>query len=104
MSTLHAPPLSDHNVSHNSVSWGHLSPASRIRRANELMAINSKNAMLRRCPQIGDSMNEEKIPACPEGHGEMVPAMGEVKKGEIRRIEQNWECEACGKIVTLPFP
>jgi hypothetical protein len=34
----------------------------------------------------------------------MVPAMGEVKKGEIRRIEQNWACETCGKIVTLPFP
>jgi len=49
-------------------------------------------------------MNEEKVPECPDGHGEMVPAMGEVKKGEIRRIEQNWECEACGKIVTLPFP
>ena len=55
-------------------------------------------------PTIGDSMNEEKNPECPDGHGEMVPAMGEVKKGEIRRIEQNWECDTCGKIVTLPFP
>ena len=25
-------------------------------------------------------MNEEKIPECPEGHGEMVPAMGEVRE------------------------
>ena len=49
-------------------------------------------------------MNEEKIPECPDGHGKMVPAMGEVKKGELRRIEQNWECDTCGKIVTLPFP
>jgi hypothetical protein len=39
-------------------------------------------------PTMGDSMNEEKIPECPEGHGEMLPAMGEVKKGEIRKIEQ----------------
>jgi len=30
--------------------------------------------------------------------------MGKVKKGEMRRIAQNWESEACGKIVTLPFP
>jgi hypothetical protein len=29
--------------------------------------------------------------------------MGKVKKGEIRRIEQNWECEACGNIVTVPL-
>lgn len=35
--------------------------------------------------------------------GEMSPAMGEIKKGEMRRIEQNWECDACGRIVTLPF-
>ena len=28
-------------------------------------------------------MNQEKIPVCPDGHGEMVPAMGEVKKGEF---------------------
>ena len=48
-------------------------------------------------------MDTDKNPECPEGHGEMVPAMGEVKKGEIRRIEQNWECDTCGKIVTLPF-
>ena len=51
MSTLHVPPLSEHDVSHNSVSWGHRSPASWLRRANELMAINAKNAMLRSCPQ-----------------------------------------------------
>ena len=28
-------------------------------------------------------MNQEKNPKCPDGHGEMVPAMGEVKKGEF---------------------
>ena len=28
-------------------------------------------------------MNQEKNPECPDGHGEMVPAMGEVKKGEF---------------------
>jgi hypothetical protein len=31
-------------------------------------------------------MNEEKIPECPDGHGEMVPAMGEVK---IRRDKED---------------
>ena len=30
----------------------------------------------------------------------MMPAMGKVKKGEMRRIAQTWECEACVKIVT----
>jgi hypothetical protein len=34
-------------------------------------------------PTIGDSMNQEKNPECPYGHGEMVPAMGEVMKGEF---------------------
>ncbi len=55
-------------------------------------------------PTRGVSMDKDKNPECPEGHGEMRPAMGEVKKGEMRRIEQNWECDTCGKIVTLPFP
>jgi hypothetical protein len=49
-------------------------------------------------------MDKDKNPDCPAGHGEMMPAMGEVQKGELRRIEQNWECDTCGKIVTLPFP
>lgn len=48
-------------------------------------------------------MDEDKNPQCPECQGEMSPAMGEIKKGEMRRIEQNWECDACGRIVTLPF-
>jgi transposase-like protein len=55
-------------------------------------------------PTIGVSMDQDTNPECPAGHGEMMPAMGEVKKGEIRRIEQNWVCNTCGKTVTLPFP
>ena len=49
-------------------------------------------------------MNEEKIPECPEGHGEMVPAMGEVKKGELRRIEQTWGARPAGKSLRYPSP
>ena len=46
-------------------------------------------------------MNEEKIPECLEGHGEMVPAMGEVKKGEIWRIGSS---TPAGKVLCYPFP
>jgi transposase-like protein len=52
---------------------------------------------------IGVSMDEDKNPECPECQGEMLPAMGEVRKGEVRRIEQNWKCDACKRVVTLPF-
>lgn len=44
-------------------------------------------------------MNNDKNPECPEGHGEMVPEMGEVKREKIEKA--NWYCETCGKIVTL---
>jgi hypothetical protein len=68
------------------------------------MVVEGRKCYATHSPTTGVSMDKDKNPECPEGHGEMMPAMGEVKKGEIRRIEQNWECEACGKIVTLPFP
>jgi hypothetical protein len=68
------------------------------------MDVKARKCYATLLPTIGVSMDKDKNPECPDGHGEMVPAMGEVKKGEIRRIEQNWECDTCGKIVTLPFP
>jgi hypothetical protein len=68
------------------------------------MKVKARKCYATHPPPIGVSMDNDKNPECPAGHGEMMPAMGEVKKGEIRRIEQNWKCNTCGKVVTLPFP
>jgi hypothetical protein len=73
-------------------------------RTNQLMVVKARKCYATHSPRIGVLMDKDKNPECPDGHGEMVPAMGEVKKGELRRIEQNWECDTCGAIVTLPFP
>jgi hypothetical protein len=94
---------------HSEAAWSSRLPggadpeAVDVVRTKQLMVVKARKCYVMQLPTLGDSMNEEQVPECPDGHGEMVPAMGEVKKGEIRRIEQNWACETCGKIVRLPF-
>jgi len=68
------------------------------------MVVKAREYYVKHPSTTGVFLDKDKNRECPEGHGEMRPPMGKVKKGEMRRIAQNWECEACGKIVTLPFP
>jgi predicted CXXCH cytochrome family protein len=64
------------------------------------MVVKARKCYVTHSSTTGVFLDKDTNPECPECHGEMMPAMGAVKKGEMRRIEQNWECEACGKIVT----
>ena len=68
------------------------------------MLVKARKFYVQHLSTTGVFLDKDKNRECPGGHGEIRPAMGEVKKGEMRRIEQKWECEACGIIVTLPFP
>jgi hypothetical protein len=68
------------------------------------MVVKAREYYVKHPSATGVFLDKDKNRECPGGHGEMMPAMGKVKKGEMRRIAQNWECEACVKIVTLPFP
>jgi hypothetical protein len=68
------------------------------------MVVKARKCSVTHPSTTGVFLDKDTNPECPEGHGEMRPAMGAVRKGEMRRIAQNWECEARGKIVTLPLP
>jgi hypothetical protein len=64
------------------------------------MVVKARKSYVKHLSTTGVFLDKDTNSECPEGHGKMRPAMGEVKKGEMRRIAQSWECEACGKIVT----
>jgi hypothetical protein len=64
------------------------------------MVVKARNFYVKHPSTTGVFLDNDKNRECPEGHGEMMPAIGKVKKGEMRRIAQTWECEASGKIVT----
>jgi hypothetical protein len=64
------------------------------------MVVKARNFYVKHPSTTGVFLDNDKNRECPEGHGEMMPAMGEVKKGEMRRIAQTWKCETCGNTVT----
>jgi hypothetical protein len=64
------------------------------------MVVKARDYYVKHPSTTGVFLDKDKNRECPGGHGEMMPAMGEVKKGEIGRIAQNWECETCGNTVT----